>query len=90
MTEIAPAPERKLRLGVMGRERMNMKENGGNENERPGRGEIAVRAFAVWQKEGCPQGRYLQHWLWAVKQTQAEGRRAAGFLPQKIGRENRG
>jgi hypothetical protein len=25
--------------------------------------EIAKRAYAIWEREGCPKGRELEHWL---------------------------
>ncbi|MBI5686478.1 MAG: DUF2934 domain-containing protein [Verrucomicrobia bacterium] len=43
-----------------------------------------MKAFAIWKKEGCPQGRYLQHWLNAVKQAEAENH-PAGSLARKGG-----
>lgn len=32
------------------------------------REEIAVCAFLIWEKEGCPSGREIAHWLQSEKQ----------------------
>ncbi|HUR58153.1 MAG TPA: DUF2934 domain-containing protein, partial [Opitutaceae bacterium] len=41
---------------------------------------IAVRAHAIWQSEGCPNGRDVGHWLRAERELQYEagGAAAAG------------
>ena len=49
-----------------------------------------MRAFENWQKEGCPQGRYLQHWLWAVKQLEAERLSATDLPERENGNEKHG
>jgi hypothetical protein len=41
---------------------------------------IARRAYEIWQSEGCPDGRAMEHWLRAVselktQQTQSNGTR---------------
>ena len=30
--------------------------------------EIALRAYSIWQKEGCPEGQAEWHWLKAEKE----------------------
>jgi hypothetical protein len=37
------------------------------------RQEITERAFAIWQQEGCPDGRALSNWLRAEAEIKAEG-----------------
>ncbi len=39
--------------------------------------EIAVVAYLIWEREGCPDGRDLDHWLEAKKQL-AHGSTAGG------------
>jgi Protein of unknown function (DUF2934) len=36
----------------------------------PGREEIAARAHALWEKEGCPEGHDQEHWLAAERELQ--------------------
>ena len=35
----------------------------------PSHEEVAERAYLIYLKEGCPQGRALEHWLAAENQT---------------------
>ena len=30
---------------------------------KPSRGEVARKAYSIYLREGCPQGRDVQHWL---------------------------
>jgi hypothetical protein len=30
---------------------------------KPGHDDIALAAWELWQKEGCPEGRHIEHWL---------------------------
>lgn len=32
---------------------------------------IRERAYAIWEEEGRPEGKHLQHWLWAEAETDA-------------------
>ena len=32
---------------------------------------IAHRAWEIWQREGCPEGRALEHWLQAERELSA-------------------
>jgi len=32
-------------------------------NSKPSHDEVAQKAYEIYQREGCPQGRDLQHWL---------------------------
>ena len=34
--------------------------------------QIAICAYLIWEKEGCPQGRDAAHWLQAEKQLHAD------------------
>ncbi len=36
--------------------------------EEPPHEEIAAKAYALWEKEGKPEGRHLEHWLRARAQ----------------------
>ena len=36
--------------------------------DRPSHDEVARKAYEIYQKEGCPQGRDVQHWLDAENQ----------------------
>jgi hypothetical protein len=38
----------------------------------PDRTAIALRAWEIWQKEGCPEGRALNHWLRAEQELMRE------------------
>jgi hypothetical protein len=38
---------------------------------------IRARAYAIWEKEGKPDGRHLEHWLRAKRLVAAEELRAA-------------
>jgi hypothetical protein len=38
---------------------------------------IRARAYAIWEKEGRPDGKHLEHWLRAKRLVAAEGLRAA-------------
>jgi len=37
-------------------------------NHVPSSEEIAVCAYIIWEREGCPHGRALEHWLQAEAQ----------------------
>lgn len=34
----------------------------------PDQSAIALRAWEIWQREGCPEGRALDHWLMAERE----------------------
>jgi hypothetical protein len=38
---------------------------------------IRERAYAIWEQEGCPNGKELEHWLRAKADIAAEERDAA-------------
>ncbi len=40
----------------------------------PAHEEIAIRAHALWEGHGCPQGEDRQHWLQAERELKAEAR----------------
>lgn len=52
--------------------------------------DIRQRAWQLWQDEGCPEGRAVQHWLQAEAEVQAAhacevrpaGRNAMKYPPQ--------
>jgi hypothetical protein len=33
---------------------------------------VAQRAYAIWQREGCPDGRAMEHWFRAEAELAAE------------------
>ena len=33
---------------------------------------VRLRSFSIWQREGCPQDRALDHWLRAKAELEAE------------------
>jgi hypothetical protein len=35
--------------------------------------QIAVRAYTLWEQEGCPHGRDVEHWLQAEADVAAAG-----------------
>jgi hypothetical protein len=37
---------------------------------------ISERAYALWQREGCPHGRDMDHWLKAEREVSAENGKA--------------
>ena len=39
---------------------------------RPGQDEIARRAHEIWESEGCPDGRAVEHWFRAVSELKAQ------------------
>jgi Protein of unknown function (DUF2934) len=44
----------------------------------PGREEIAARAHALWEEDGCPNGHDQEHWLKAERELQSVGATSAG------------
>ena len=38
----------------------------------PTEDEIRVRAYLIWKREGCPQGKAAEHWLQAKAELDAE------------------
>ena len=51
-------------------------------NQKPTHEEIAACAQAIYEREGRPQGRALQHWLQAEAQLTAQRNKAATAAPQ--------
>ena len=39
---------------------------------------VRERAYALWEREGCPEGRAEQFWLVAEQELRAERRRPGG------------
>jgi Protein of unknown function (DUF2934) len=39
---------------------------------------IRQRSYEIWQREGCPEGKAVEHWLQAGAELEAE-QRAASF-----------
>lgn len=54
-----------------------MNRDGGNEQV------IRERAYAIWQSQGCPDGRELDHWLAAEHELGAAGGRKASPAARK-------
>ena len=46
---------------------------------------IAVRAYILWEKQGCPQGNELANWLQAESQLKQEIRTFSALTPEKGG-----
>ncbi len=44
-----------------------------NENSEPSEAEIARLAYEIWEMEGRPEGRDLDHWMMARKQLLGVG-----------------
>lgn len=42
------------------------------------REEVARRAYALWEAEGKPEGRQLEHWLQAEREVESVPRPEAG------------
>ena len=46
----------------------------------PSREHIAVCAYLIWEREGCPDGHDIAHWLEAEMQLAVSGIHDAGLL----------
>ena len=44
---------------------------------------VAKRAYEIWQREGCPDGRAMEHWLRAEAELTAEVSTASS--PTEVG-----
>lgn len=42
---------------------------------------FSAQAYNIWQQEGCPNGRSLEHWLLAEAQLQTQGTEADTTVP---------
>ncbi len=51
-----------------------------------GHGDIAKRAYTIWEIEGRPSGRALDHWLRAEAEVQAEVTKSMPAAPTKAER----
>lgn len=51
---------------------------------------IRLRAYAIWQAEGCPSGEELRHWLMAVAELQKTPLPRAPFRGFSVLGERRG
>ena len=45
----------------------------------PSHGHIAVCAYLIWEREGCPEGHDIAHWLEAEMQLAVSGIHDAGL-----------
>jgi hypothetical protein len=45
--------------------------------------EIATYAYQLWEADGCPNGRDMDHWLQAKAHLIADRQYEAGMLPQR-------
>jgi hypothetical protein len=54
---------------------MNGKVNGSTQ---PTREQIAARAYAIWEQEGRPFGREIEHWLRAERELMPPNGRSQG------------
>lgn len=46
--------------------------------------EIAERSYQIWEREGKPEGKHLQHWFQAI--SELEGAPATARPPSKVRR----
>ena len=61
-----------------------------NTHTKPTEAEIEVCAYCIWEVEGRPEGRGLNHWLEAEKQLAASGlHEEAATEPKKDGPRKR-
>jgi hypothetical protein len=37
---------------------------------------IRLRAYAIWEREGCPDGRHMEHWFLAKREIEQEAAQA--------------
>ena len=44
---------------------------------------IARRAYEIWQSEGCPNGRDMEHWLRALSELKTQSNRATSSPAQR-------
>lgn len=51
------------------------------------RRQIAERAYALWEEEGCPHGRDVDHWLKAEAECAAGGHDAPEVAAQAASRK---
>jgi hypothetical protein len=49
-----------------------------DEENRDRQEKIRERAYAIWESEGCPEGKHLDHWLQAEQQVFAESSTRSG------------
>ena len=52
-------------------------------------GVIAQRAYEIWQREGCPDGRAMEHWFRAETELAGEHARVATASTGGKGRRQR-
>jgi hypothetical protein len=43
---------------------------------------VARRAYEIWQSEGCPEGRAMEHWLRAVSELKRPSEEAREEMPE--------
>jgi hypothetical protein len=48
---------------------------------KPSHADIAARAYALWQEEGCQDGRDVEYWLRAERQLNGNSVQAPSRLP---------
>jgi hypothetical protein len=58
-------------------------------SQNPSQESIARRAYEIWQAEGCPEGRAMEHWLRAVSELRAHSNGAQPEEPQDRARAPR-
>jgi len=44
---------------------------------------IARRAYEIWQSEGCPDGRAMEHWLRAVSELKKQSNRVESTVAER-------
>lgn len=45
--------------------------------------ELALRAYQIWQAEGCPEGKAQEHWDQAALAQQQRGREAEATFEER-------
>jgi Protein of unknown function (DUF2934) len=53
--------------------------DGGRAMDKAWQEKVRERAHALWQREGCPEGRAEQFWLMAEQELRAERRQPGGW-----------
>ena len=54
--------------------------DGGRAMDKAWQEKVRARAHALWEREGCPEGRAEHFWLMAEEELRAERRRPGGWL----------
>ena len=53
-----------------------------DESEKTFSDRVFLRAYELWQREGCPHGRDVDHWVQAEREIAEEQRQTSGPKPK--------